>query len=75
LIGNELACKEQYDGMFLNLENSSYWKERFDQFGLNVLVENFPDTAELVPVLLDSLRTETFDQIKIFIPKNVEQFI
>ena len=64
LIGDKVACNEQYDKILTNLEGSDYWKERFDQFGLSQVVDNFPRKDGEVRKVLDFLSSTTFERIK-----------
>ena len=57
LIGNAPEAESQYGKMLGNLEDT-YWNQRFDQFGLTSIVNDFPTTSTNAQKALDSLKKE-----------------
>ena len=56
MAGNEKKKEQQLDMAKRNLHNDAYWKQRFKQFDLNTIVNNFPGNGNEVQEILNPLR-------------------
>ena len=63
LLGQRDASRKQLEKSLALLDDSEYWRERFEQFGLIPIANHFPQNPAGVYEALVLLRTRTFDSI------------
>jgi len=56
LLGKQDKASEQLKIAKSNLARDEYWRERFEQFELKSIIDNFPENKEEVQKILNSLR-------------------
>ena len=56
LLGKQDKASEQLKIAKSNLARDEYWRERFEQFELKSIIDNFPENKEEVQKVLNSLR-------------------
>ena len=61
MLGNKAKAEQQLEKARERLRDDKYWQERFEQFELTSIIENFPKTAEQVQDILNPLRDRYYN--------------